>query len=438
MKTKIIKDLLAKEMYSGAGCGEAKAFAFAAATARKYAPGTITRVSAEGSALFIIGVQTVTIPRTGGRRGGMLAAALGAVNGNADAGLSILNSVTDEDVVAADALIRAGKVSVKMDTEVDSPFPAICLKVTVETDKHTASVELLGGYSNVAFIEQDGTILKDERNCQPPKGVDVINWTELTVEDIYDYCKTCDIVELQHFKPFVEETRIASEDGLKNSYGMQVGRTLKKNVEKGNIAQDEFSYILMFTTAGIDARMNGSPCPTTGNCGSGSQGHINCAAPIASGTYRGSSEEDILRAAVFATLLNIYMDYSTKEFTYLSPMCYCASFGSVAAAAGVAYLHNFIKEQIIDVLRTGLCIVPGIICDGASKATCALRVHAGLSGALHAILIVERGLAVGGHEGFMNDSLEMILHNLRILQRDGMSSVYKVLYSLREEQGNII
>ena len=225
---------------------------------------------------------------------------------------------------------------------------------------------------------------------------------------------------------------------MKNSYGMQVGRTLKKNVEKGNIAQDEFSYILMFTTAGIDARMNGSPCPTTGNCGSGSQGHINCAAPIASGTYRGSSEEDILRAAVFATLLNIYMDYSTKEFTYLSPMCYCASFGSVAAAAGVAYLHNFTKEQIIDVLRTGLCIVPGIICDGASKATCALRVHAGLSGALHAILIVERGLAVGGHEGFMNDSLEMILHNLRILQRDGMSSVYKVLYSLREEQGNII
>ena len=236
----------------------------------------------------------------------------------------------------------------------------------------------------------------------------------------------------------IDETLKASQDGLYQSYGMQVGRTTRENIEKGALAQDEISYILMWTTAGIDARMNGSPCPTVGNAGSGSQGHINCAAPIASGRYRGCGEDEIIRAVALATLLNIYMDFSTKNFAYLSPMCYCASIGSVAAAGGVAFLHGFSKEQLVQVLRTGLCIMPGVICDGASKATCALRVHAGLSGAMQAMLIVERGLSVKGYEGFMNDELPVILENLYRLQKDGMAQIYPVLYRIRAEQNNIV
>ena len=438
MDKTLFSELLEKELYSGPGCGEAKAFAYATAMARKYAPGTIKRIMVEGSALFVIGVQSNILPNTGGARGGMLASALGAIGGEPSLGIELLSGVNEYTVRAAKGLVSAGKVSIRLAPGIDVPYPAIYLRATVETDLHTASVILRGGYSNIVYIEQDGAVLIDNQKEQPKTTQESLDWSWLNVESIYDYCKTCDIGELERFRPLIDETLKASQDGLYQSYGMQVGRTTRENIEKGALAQDEISYILMWTTAGIDARMNGSPCPTVGNAGSGSQGHINCAAPIASGRYRGCGEDEIIRAVALATLLNIYMDFSTKNFAYLSPMCYCASIGSVAAAGGVAFLHGFSKEQLVRVLRTGLCIMPGVICDGASKATCALRVHAGLSGALQAMLIVERGLSVKGYEGFMNDELPVILENLYRLQKDGMAQIYPVLYRIRAEQNNIV
>ena len=72
-----------RELSYGAGRGEAKAIAFAAATARTYAPGEIQELQIHASPLFIIGVQTNLIPNAGqGKRGGMLAAALGALGGD--------------------------------------------------------------------------------------------------------------------------------------------------------------------------------------------------------------------------------------------------------------------------------------------------------------------------------------------------------------------
>lgn len=438
MEKSIFTQLMEKELYSGAGCGEAKAFAFAAASARKYAAGEINRIAVEGSALFVIGVQTVVIPNTKGKRGALLSSAMGAIGGKLDLGLGLLDAVKEADIRAAEELVATGKVSVKMDPTVDVPYPAVYLKTTVETDQHTATVILLGGYDNVAYIEQNGKVLLDKRSEQPKNGRETIDWSELSVDNIYDYCKICDISELERFRPLIEETREISKDGLYNSYGMQVGRTLLENIEQKFLTEDENNHILMWTVAGIDARMNGSSCPSVGNTGSGSQGHIICAAPIASGDYRGCGEEEIVRAVAMANLLNIYMNYATKDFSHLSPMCYCGSVASVVAAGAVSFLHGFTKEQITDVLRTGLSILPGIICDGASKPTCALRVYAGLSGALQAMRIVERGLSAKGYEGFMNDNLDVILNNLYLLQRDGMSSIYGVLYKMKNEQGNII
>lgn len=239
-------------------------------------------------------------------------------------------------------------------------------------------------------------------------------------------------------KQVIALTREVCRDGLEKDYGIQVGKTILENVKKGFLANDEITHTLMYTVAGTDARMNGSGCPTVGNTGSGSQGHIASAAPIAAGAYRGCSEEEITRAVAFANLLNIFMDYKTKEFSHLSPMCYCGTVAAVAGAGGVAYLHHFTEQQTEEFLNSALGILPGVICDGASKPLCALRVYTGLSGALHMMLISERGFRIQGFEGLVNDSLEVTLDNLHRLQRNCLSHVNEVLFEIKNEQGNMI
>jgi len=429
MENNIFVQLMDKEITSGAGCGEWKAFGLATATARKYAPGEIRHICVEGSPLLVIGVQTILIPHTGGKRGGMLSTAMGAICGDPSLGLGVLNTVTEADVKAAEELVATGKISINM----DSTAPDVYLKTVMETDQHTVTVIISGAYNSIKYVELDGKALIDVREDQKND----LDCSSLSVDSIYDYCKNCDLSELDRFNNLIKLTREISKDGLDNPYGMQVGRTLQENIEKGFIAKDEVEHILMWTVSGIDARMNGSCHASVGNTGSASQGHIICAAPIAAGEYRGCSEEEIIRAVTMSNLLNIYMDYLTKEYAHLSPMCYCGSVGVAAAIGGVAYLHDFTKKQITDLLRSVLGTLPGIICDGASKPICALRVYTGMSGALQAMLIVEKGISIQGYEGIVNDSLEVTLDNIYRLQKECMSNVNDFVFKIKTEQGNL-
>ena len=426
----IFKTLMDKELAYGVGAGEGKAIAFAVATARRYATGDIMRISVEGSPLLAIGAQTTIIPHADGQRGALLPAALGALVGNATAGMGVIDAITEADVQAASQLIDDGRVTLTM----DAAAPDVYLKVRLVTDQHTATVILYDSYAGVKYIELDGNIIQDTRDLSVKPLQDI---SELSVERIYDYCKNCPIEELERFKYLMELTGAISEDGLQHPYGLEVGRTLHEEVVKGTDTDDETNHILMWTVAGIDARMNGSACPSVGNTGSASQGHIITAAPMACGSYRNMDEDTIIRAVALANLLNIYLDYLTKEYAHLSPMCYCGSVGVAAAVGGVAYLHSFTAAQIEELLRTVVGTLPGIICDGASKPICALRVYTGLSGALHTLSIIEKGISIKGYEGIANDSLEVTMDNIYRLQKDCMPHLNDFLFEIKKEQGNI-
>lgn len=431
MEDHIFKQLMDAELYSCPGCGESKAIAFSAATVRTYAPGEIKCLYVEASPLLAIGVQTIILPKTDSKRGGLFASAIGLAVGNAEAGLDVLSAAKETDIKTAENLIASGKIIFTMKSDV----PDIYLKARLETEEHTATVILQDGYNTIKYIEQDGAVLLDKGNELQIKPRDSLKWSNLSVDAIYEYCANCDIGELERFRQLIDITHEIIKDGLRNPYGLQVGRTLQEGIQRGVVGDNEFAQILLWTVAGIDARMNGSKCSTAGNTGSASQGHIICAAPIAAGNYLKSSEESVLRAVAMTNLLNIYMDYKTSEYSHLSPMCYCGSIGVAAAVAGVAYLHCLSRSQITDIIRTVLCTLPGIICDGASKSICALRVYTGMSGALQAMLIAEKGLSIKEYEGFASESVDTILDNLYRLQKECLSNVNDLLYDLKKKQG---
>ncbi len=432
--------VMEKELIPALGCTEPVAFALTAATARKYAPGKIKRMTMEGSGLMVIGVQSVGIPNTGGKRGGFLSSVLGVIAGDADLDMEVLNKVTEADVQSAEKLIEelvaAGKISLDLTT----PAPSIYLKTTLETDQHTVTVSLWNEHNGVKFIEQDGNVLLGSREeeaavLEARKG-EIFDASILSVESIYDFCTHCDINELGHIKTAIELTRKLCQDGLENPYGLQVARTLQENIDKGLIAEDEITYILKWTTAGLDARMGGSGYPAMSNTGSGNQGIISSMAPIAAGNYRKASEEEIMRAVAMSNLMNIYLDYRSNEYAHLSPMCYCSGVAPVAAASGVAFLHGATKKQISDLARTTLGNLAGVICDGA-KPSCAFRSYTGLCGALQSMLMAEKGLSSSSIEGVVADTLDDTIENIYQLQKQCMSTTDEFVFKVKKKQGTI-
>ena len=80
-------DILERELVTAMGCTEPIALAYCAAVARATLGALPERIAVEASGNIIKNVKSVVVPNTGGRRGIAAAAAIGALAGDAEAGL---------------------------------------------------------------------------------------------------------------------------------------------------------------------------------------------------------------------------------------------------------------------------------------------------------------------------------------------------------------
>lgn len=439
MAKNIYVQLLEKELIPACGCTEPMAFALAAALARKHAPGEIKEIHLKGSGLMVTGVQAVLIPNSHGRHGGFISTAMGVVAGNPDDDMEVLTKITDADLEKAEALVKklldAGTFT--QDLVVD--VPSIYLSTNIVTDQHNATVVLQNEHNGICYIEVDGKVLLDTRDVNPVtealKKNNVDN-SILTIPKIVEFCNTVDLSELDHIRYAMKLTKDICQDGIDNPLGMQCGRVLMQNMEKGVVAKDETNYILAWTIAGLDARMGGTSYTAMSNTGSGNQGIICTMAPMAAGWWRKDSEDKIIRAVTLANLMNIYLDYRSKEYAHLSPECYCGGVAPAAAACGVAYLHGDSPEVLNNIVRTSLGNQAGIICDGA-KPSCAFRAYTGLFATLHAMLLAEQGISTGPTEGIVHESADVTIDNIYRLQKDTMNHTDEFVWKIKQEQKTI-
>lgn len=436
----IFKEALERELLPALGCTEPMAYALLAALARQHAPGKIKKMSFECDGLNAVGVQAVGIPNTKGKHGAYLSAALGILAGRPDLGMLVLDKVTDEDVKAAEELVAQDLFSLELVQDASSDI--LFMKCTLETDEHTAVIIMEGVHdpSGIRYIEADGEVLlnnliaEKQTKTEPYREMD---YSVFTLENIYDYCKSCDLSELDRVVDAIEVNRKIAVDGLENPLGLQVARTLREKVEKGLVPAGEIPHIIMWTVSGVDARMGGSSYPAMINTGSGNQGIIVTMAPVAAAEYCGNSEEEKIRAAAFSNLVNIWIDYRSYDYAYMSPQCYCATAACAAAACGVAFLHGATKEQIDSIICTTMGMMPGIICDGA-KPTCALRTMAGLSGALETMLLAEKGIRASIYEGVVSHTAGETMDNLYRLQKECMDKKMDAfVWKIKKEQNRI-
>ena len=100
--------LLKKELIPALGCTEPIAIAYASAKASQVLNSVPSHIMAECSGNIVKNVMGVIVPNSDNNKGIEIAATLGAIAGDADAGLNVLEKVTEDQIEECKKLVASG------------------------------------------------------------------------------------------------------------------------------------------------------------------------------------------------------------------------------------------------------------------------------------------------------------------------------------------
>lgn len=420
MEQGIFFELLNKELVVALGCTEPIAIALAAATARKYVKGNkVIDVKVTASGNVIKNAMSVNIPGTGSS-GINLAAALGSLAKDADKNLEVLNGLTKEDIENAKTMIKGGTVSVN----VANSSKKLYIEVVVKTSESTARVIIEDSHTNISLIEVDGNIIKSvgDNEAIQEKELDI---SDVNINSIWDFVNEVNIGKLEIVQRSIELNRTIGIHGLENSYGLQVGKNILKQIEKGFMSDDLINYAMALTSAGSDARMAGCSLNVMSNSGSGNQGITATLPVLAIWEKVGHSEEILMRAVTLSHLVTIYIK---SKFGRLSALC-GATIAATGASCGIVYLLGGDLTEVKAAIQNMLGNVTGMLCDGA-KAGCALKVSTCTNAAVQSALLATEGISIDATDGIIELDPEKTIENLCRLGNQGTLEADKIILDI--------
>jgi L-cysteine desulfidase len=295
------------------------------------------------------------------------------------------------------------------------------MEVTVTTERDTATVVIQDNYTNVSAISVNGDVLFDHRTetADDDKAI----YAKLSLESICDFADTAPMSELRIIDDAISMNYRLAEEALRGDYGLNVGRrlgeTLCRREKNGEVASytdaELINTALMWTAAGIDARMAGCTLPAMSNTGSGNQG-IAATLPIASAGERiGASGERISRSVAVSCLVSIYIK---NRLGTLSALC-----GGVVAACGVScgmiYLLGGDSNKMYLSLKNVFASIVGMICDGA-KAGCSLKMISGIHTAMISAFLSMQDVSAAQTDGIVGRTEEESIDNFIRVSIDGL------------------
>lgn len=401
--------LIEKELVVALGCTEPVAIALAAATAKSYVSEDIQELVVKASGNIIKNAKSVGIPGMSGK-GLDFSAAIGAVAGNPEKKLELLEGLTAEDERKAFALIEAGKVKA---SQADTA-KLLYIEVIIRTESQTSRVIIADNHSNIVLIEVDGKPIARGgcENISAQSGAE--ESSELTIDKIYDWVLQVDVDELPLVKRSIELNRAIGLEGLSGNYGLNVGRTIKTNVERGILSDDITTAAMSLAAAGSDARMAGSTMPVIANTGSGNQGIAVTLPVVGVAEKLQVSEEKMIRAVALSHLVTIHIK---SKFGRLSALCGVTTAG-MGASAAIVYLLDGTLQQVKAAVKNTIGNVSGMICDGA-KAGCAMKVSTCSNVAVQSAILALNDQEIQSTDGFIHDDVEKSIEAFCTLGNEG-------------------
>lgn len=375
----------------------------------------------------------VIIPGTGGKGGLGLAAALGAVAGDARLHLQVFSRVDPEATARAQALLEAGKVRVNL----KEGHPEIYVKTVITAGAHTAVSLITGRHDFLSSLTLDGR-LQEAHPLLSGGGLSASNleelqgWlTSLSIGEMVELLEDLDDDDLSYIQAGIDMNERLVEYGLQHGPGLGVGRTQQRLVRQGLLRPDMALAAGMRAAAGIDARMGGVRLPAMTLAGSGNQG-IAASIPIAAAAAY--ADLDHPQALIKGVTLSYLITCAIKALSgRLSALCGSAVAGGAGGAAGVAYLLRGTVEQIGGAVVNHLASTAMVICDGA-KTGCALKVGEAVASAVKSALLSLQGAVVRPRDGFIGPSPEDTIRHLGALSRQGLAAMDPVILTIMRRQ----
>ena len=395
------------------GCTEPISLALASATAAKYLGKTPERIEAKVSPNLMKNGLGVAVPGTG-MVGLPIAAAIGALGGNPDGGLEVLKHITPEQVIAAKTMLEQKLVSV----DIHQTEHILYSESTLFADNDYVKVAIQDQHTNVILLEKNGEILfqkvEDEcANCDPYE-----IFKHISAHEIFEFSNAVELEKIRFISQAAELNRALSDEGLRENYGLHIGRTLRKQVGSGLISDDLLSKIMIETTAASDARMGGATLPAMSNSGSGNQGIAATMPVVVVADYLKVSEEKRIRALFLSHLMAIYIH---SKLPKLSALC-AVTTASMGSCAGIAYLLTGKFETASMGICSMIGDISGIICDGAANS-CAMKVSTSVASGYKSVLMAMDETHVTGNEGIVEHDLDRTIDNLCAIASKSMQHI---------------
>ena len=426
MENKDFLEILDKELVVALGCTEPISIALAAAVARKYLKGDqgiSLEVSASGN--IIKNAMGVYIPGTG-KTGMNLAAALGSL-GDSDKNLEVLCGLKLSDIEMAAEMISEGRVSVKKANTTKKLF----IEVIARSKDSYSKVILEDRHSNITYIEVDGEILvggEEEKSVE-----ETFEYPSLHLDSIWKFVEEVDLDSLGKIEESIRLNSLIGAEGIRNSYGLKVGKTIFDTMQDGSTSNDMVNYAIALTAGGSDARMAGSLMKVMSNSGSGNQG-ITATLPLVAYWERMQlPKEVLLRATTLSQLVTIYIK---SKFGRLSALC-GATIAATGASCGLTYLMGGGKKEAQAAIQNMLGNVTGIVCDGA-KGGCALKVATCTSAACMSAKLAMNGISIGCSEGIIENDAEKTIDNLCRLGNQGTIETERIILDIMLNKENAV
>lgn len=398
------------------GCTEPIAAAYAAAVAVRQLGCEPGRLEVAVSDNLYKNSMGVYVPGTG-KIGLAIAAAAGAIGGNADAGLEVLAAIQPEQVDRAQLLIDAGKVQVSRTAAPEFIFCRVTVYGTDDKgEEHSAEVTLCGGHTRIVEQRRDGEVTFTADQSQGGATGSICDGVDINIAAIYEFATQVEFEQIRFILKASELNGKLSAEGMNNPYGLEIGRTMQQNINAGLIGEDVMNRIVMMTAAASDARMGGATLPAMSNFGSGNQG-IAATIPVMVIAERfAASEEQLARALIMSHLGAIYIK---SHYPPLSAFC-GNTVTSAAASMAMVYLAGGSFEQSCFAIQNVLSDSAGMVCDGA-KASCAMKVSTSSGAAVRGFLMALNSHSVSGL-GIVAGDVDQTIRNVGQMVKEGMSA----------------
>ena len=414
-KWRELHEILKKEVVPALGCTGPTAVSYVAAEAATAVGGTPIKVEVKvdrhiGTKNSDVGIPGTTVV------GLKMAAALGALVGDAAAGLEVLHNVTPEDEKRALEFAKSGNVTIDVDLETD--ILGLFMDCTVTTDKGVGRAVVVKTHTGLVYREANGVVQVDkpyDRRASMNETHDAM--AHYGVKDFYEFATGIPLEEIAFLKEAVTMNKTIAQtifDGTAKGAGFAV--SMMKRADNNMIRKAK-----ALTSAGSEARMEGFSLPVMSCATSGNVGLTASLPLISMAEDLNASEEQLLRALAMSFLMTICVK---NRIGRVSSMCACVTAASQGVAAGASMLLGGDLACIDRAINNTVVNIFGVVCDGA-KASCAGKIALAVDNGILGYEMYQEGQQFVGGDGIVKKGVENMIASVGRLGRDGMAETDK-------------